>query len=245
MLVLQTVLPPLLTADGPSKVVLEGGTHNPLAPPFEFIERSYLPLVERMGPKVTATLERHVFYPAGGGRASIWIEPAERLAPLVLHERGEVRQCHATGLVASLPRDIADRELSVVGNRLGWPAEALHLRHLTTGYGPGNVLSLEVCSEHVTAVFTGFGERGVSAETVAARAARCVQQYLDAQVPVCEYLADQLMLLLAMAGGGSYTTLPLTRHSQTNRDVIATFLDVRINSEEVRPGAWAVEVTGG
>src|SRR5262249_29857899 len=33
-LVLQTILPPLLTAAGPSTVVLEGGTHNPLAPPF-------------------------------------------------------------------------------------------------------------------------------------------------------------------------------------------------------------------
>src|SRR5512143_1680046 len=33
-LVLQTVLPALLTADGVSNLTLEGGTHNPLAPTF-------------------------------------------------------------------------------------------------------------------------------------------------------------------------------------------------------------------
>src|SRR5438128_727048 len=33
-LVLQTVLPALVAAPGPSEITLEGGTHNPMAPPF-------------------------------------------------------------------------------------------------------------------------------------------------------------------------------------------------------------------
>jgi RNA 3'-terminal phosphate cyclase (ATP) len=78
-LVLQTVLLPLLTAGGPSRIVLEGGTHNPFAPPFDFLERAYLPLINRMGPNVRATLERPGFYPAGGGRIAIEIEPATGL----------------------------------------------------------------------------------------------------------------------------------------------------------------------
>ena len=71
-LVLQTVLPPPLIADGPSRVILEGGTHNPWAPPFDFLSRAYLPLVNRMGPSVTATMDRPGFYPAGGGHCSSW-----------------------------------------------------------------------------------------------------------------------------------------------------------------------------
>src|SRR6185295_18962730 len=63
-LVLQTVLPPLLVAAGPSTLTIEGGTHNPLAPPFDFLERSFLPLVARMGPQFEARLERWGFYPA-------------------------------------------------------------------------------------------------------------------------------------------------------------------------------------
>src|SRR4051812_32951839 len=66
-LVLQTVLPPLLLAAGASKVVVEGGTHNPMAPPFEFLRDTFLPTLSRIGATVTLTLDRHGFYPAGGG----------------------------------------------------------------------------------------------------------------------------------------------------------------------------------
>lgn len=43
-LVLQTVLPALLLAEGESNLALEGGTHNPMAPPVDFLEKAYLPL---------------------------------------------------------------------------------------------------------------------------------------------------------------------------------------------------------
>jgi len=241
-LVLQTVLTPLLTAAGSSTIHLEGGTHNPLAPPFDFLEQAFLPLVGRMGPKVTASLERHGFYPAGGGRCSVWIDPAPRLAPIHLQERGETRGCAATSLVAGLPRTIGDRELAVVGEELNWPAESLHFRHLPTGHGPGNVMTLQITSEHVTEVFTGFGERGVPAETVAQRVVGEVERYLAADVPVGEHLADQLMLLVALAGSGSFTTLPLSSHSTTNRQIIERFLDVRVTASELRSDAWLVEV---
>ena len=87
-LVLQTILPPLLVAGGRSVVTLEGGTHNPWAPPFDYLERVFLPVVNRLGPRVAVTLERHGFYPAGGGRFTITIEPAPRLARLDLCDRG-------------------------------------------------------------------------------------------------------------------------------------------------------------
>src|SRR5688572_15919726 len=51
-LVLQTILPPLMMASGPSILRVEGGTHNVHAPPFDFLERTFLPLVSRMGPTI-------------------------------------------------------------------------------------------------------------------------------------------------------------------------------------------------
>ena len=47
-LVLQTILLPLALARKPSRIVIEGGTHNPLAPPFDFLEHAYVPLLNRM-----------------------------------------------------------------------------------------------------------------------------------------------------------------------------------------------------
>jgi RNA 3'-terminal phosphate cyclase (ATP) len=175
-LVLQTVLLPLLLADAPSRLTLEGGTHNPYAPPFDFLAAAFLPLLRRMGARVEARLERAGFYPAGGGRLTVEIG------------------------------------------------------------APGALTQ----SEHVTEVFTGFGQVGVRAEAVAEQAVQEAQHYLAADVPVGPHLADQLLLPLALAGGGSFRTMPLTRHATTNIAVIGQFL---ASSVEVSPVAdTAVEV---
>jgi RNA 3'-terminal phosphate cyclase (ATP) len=242
-LVLQTILPALLTPDGPSTISFEGGTHNPHAPPFDFLEQAFVPLVNRMGPTVSLALDRYGFYPAGGGRISARIEPVPKLKPLELTERGATRQCMATAIVAGLPSVIGDRELAVVAKELNWPADSLHVRHLPTGHGPGNVLLLTIASDSGTELFTGFGQRGVRAEMVAARVAGQVRDFLAADVPVGPYMADQLLLPLALAGGGSFVTMPLSPHSLTNMEIIQKFLDVRIVAREVRPGVWQVDVT--
>jgi RNA 3'-terminal phosphate cyclase (ATP) len=75
-LVLQTVWPALLLAGERSTLTLQGGTHNPMAPPFHFLERSFAPLVRRLGAGVSLTLRRHGFYPAGGGEMQATVEPA-------------------------------------------------------------------------------------------------------------------------------------------------------------------------
>jgi RNA 3'-terminal phosphate cyclase (ATP) len=82
MLVLQTILPPLSLCSGPSEVVLQGGTHNPRAPTFEFVRDAYLPLLGRLGFNTKITLERHGFYPRGGGQIRASIAPLRRAASL-------------------------------------------------------------------------------------------------------------------------------------------------------------------
>ena len=89
-LVLQTILPALALASGPlAGSMLEGGTHNPLAPPFDFLARTrFLPIFNRFGPAVEATLVRAGFYPAGGGQMEVSITPKGRLSPVELLARG-------------------------------------------------------------------------------------------------------------------------------------------------------------
>ena len=224
-LVFQTVLPGLLTGAAPSTLTLEGGTHNPAAPPFDFLARAFLPLIGRMGPRVEAVLGRPGFYPAGGGQCTFRITPTPRLAPLALLERGAIKRRGARAMVARLPRQIADRELVVVRNRLGWSDEELAAVVVDGGArGPGNVLLLEVESEHLTEVFSAFGEIGVRAEAVAERAVQEARRYLATGVPVGPNLADQLLLPLALAGAGAFRTIGLSSHSRTNLDVIRAFV---------------------
>ncbi len=242
-LVLQTVLPALCLANEPSELLLEGGTHNPHAPPFDFLTRSFLPLLERMGPKVTATLEQPGFYPAGGGKFSVQIEPVEKFLPCRLLERGKVLDRWALVQLAQLSRQIGERELKTIGRKLSWPQDSLQIEEITTSRGPGNVIFLEIVSENITEIFTGFGEWQVRAEKVASQVAKQAQDYLAAGVPVGLHLADQLLLPMALAGGGAFRTLPLTRHTKTNIEVIKRFLAVEITVEKLEPKVWEVQIS--
>jgi RNA 3'-terminal phosphate cyclase (ATP) len=226
-LVLQTVLPALLTANAPSSLVLEGGTHNPLAPPFEFLAKTFLPLIHRMGPKVKAKLDRHGFYPAGGGKMRVVIEPAAQLAPLNLTERGPLLRRRATAIIASLPRHVAERELKVLKRELDLESADLRIEEVKS-HGPGNIALVEIESANLVEVFVGFGEPGVRAEAVAHRLAKEVHPYLDADVPVGEHLADQLLLPMAVAGGGSFVTFPLSSHARTNLEVLKLFISINV-----------------
>ena len=223
-LVLQTVLPALLTLAGESTLTLEGGTHNPFAPPFDFLDRAFLPLIGRMGPRVTALLERAGFYPAGGGKFTVRIEPAPALGRIEIMERGKTMGRRASAVVANLPSSIAERELSVVAEKLGWPRECLHTVEHPLSPGPGNILLLEIASEHITEVFTGFGEKGRTSEEVARNAIDEARAYLASEAPVGPHLADQLILPMAIGPGGRFKTMELSRHARTNIEVIQKFL---------------------
>jgi RNA 3'-terminal phosphate cyclase (ATP) len=241
-LVLQTVLPALVLAPESSSLVLEGGTHNPQCPTFEFLSRAYLPLLERMGPAVGAVLRRPGFYPAGGGRFSVSIDPVASLHPFELIERGPIRSRRGVARVAHLPRHIAEREIATLVEKLGWDRASFSIEELTDTDGPGNVVIIDVVAERVTEVFSGFGQKGISAERVAKRLGNEVKEYLRADVPVGRHLADQLVLLLAIAGGGAFATLSPSSHLTTQIEVIRRFLAVRAELSPRDDGTWLVKI---
>jgi len=240
-LVLQTILMPLVLADAPSRVVLEGGTHNMLAPPFEFIDRCFLPIVNRMGPRVTAKLVRHGFYPSGGGRIEVNIAPA-RLSPVECLERGALLDQTAIAYVAGLPFDVADREIQTVKRLLNWHEQAFAVRELPEERGPGNILLLESRYEHVTEIVSGFGKFGVPAEQLAKRAAGRMKGYLESNAFAGPYLADQLILPFALAGGGVFTTVKPSQHLLTAIDVIGRFLSRKTAISQEASGTHRVVV---
>lgn len=241
-LVLQTVLPALIRANKASSIRLEGGTHNPLAPPADFLIDAFAPVLAKMGVQTEIRLDRHGFYPAGGGVIDVSIQPAQVLKSLQLIERGELRAVSARALVSSISSSVAERELKVVARRLSLPDSAMRLQQIKPPIGPGNALIIRVESEHITECFTAFGERGVSAEQVAEHVCEEVQHYIKANVAVGPYMADQLLLPIALAGSGSFTTTEPTDHARTNASLIEKFLEVQIDFRELRPNAWKVDI---
>ncbi|MGN6269937.1 MAG: RNA 3'-terminal phosphate cyclase [Sphingomonas sp.] len=233
-LVLQTALMPLVLADKPSRIVLEGGTHNLLAPPFDFIAKSFLPIVNRMGPTVEARLVRHGFYPRGGGRIEVDVTPAA-LQPLDCLDRGAPLDRSATALFGALPFAIAERMVKTARKKLpDWSDDAFAVRELPVDQGPGIVLLLEAAFERVTEVVSGFGKLGVTAERIANTAAGRMAGYLASGAFAGPYLQDQLLLPFALAGG-SFTTVKPSQHSLTAAGIIERFTGRRCVFE-VREG---------
>jgi len=231
-LVFQTVLPALMLAAEPSRFTIEGGTHNTAAPPFDFLARSFLPLLERMGPRVQLEFERYGFYPAGGGRFCAEIEPCSALKPLHLGERGDIVSRRILAVVANLPGHIAVREIETAANMLNWSKDWGKIDQTRNSAGPGNIVMIEIGSSDVTEVFSAFGQVGVSAEKVASGAARDAREYLVSRAVAGEHLTDQLVVPLALAGAGSFTAQKINLHARTNMEVISHFLAVRFDISE-------------
>ncbi len=243
-LVVQTILVPAIMARRPLHFTVEGGTHNPMAPPFDFLTRVFLPHLQAMGARVEMMLERYGFATGGGGKRdfydrevsdrgklAVMIEPqlTEQLAHLDLTTAGPITSRHATSLVARLPTHVASRELEIVRERLGFAAFECEVREASGG--PANLLMLEIERGGIRELVTVHGEKGLRAEVVAQRACDELSAFLDADVPVGEHLADQLLLPMALAGGGRFRCATPSLHATTNIDTIGQFLTVPISVE--------------
>ncbi|MBL8473889.1 MAG: RNA 3'-terminal phosphate cyclase [Rhodocyclaceae bacterium] len=239
-LVLQTVLPALWFADAPASVVVTGGTHNPAAPPADFLIRAWVPILRGMGVDMEVELQRHGFVPAGGGCVRATVRPCHALQPLELTERGALLGCTATAVVAGVAGEVARRELDAVASRL--PQAQQQIRQLPANEGPGNVLMLELRHERCSELFTSFGARGLPAENVAARLLKEQHAYARSNAAVGEHLADQLVIPLALAGRGRFTAALLSSHLATNIEVVRRFLDVDMRT---RAGERCVIVEAG
>jgi RNA 3'-terminal phosphate cyclase (ATP) len=238
-LVLQTLLPALLVADAPSTLHLSGGTHNPLAPPFEFLVASFGRALTAMGLDVAFHLLRHGFAPAGGGAFMVQVTPGKP-RPLELLARTAAGLPRARALLAQLAPSIGERELTIVQKRLGWAADQCRVETVTA-HGPGNMLLLHFPGTVVDEVIGIPGERSVTAERVAERACDFAAEFLAADVPVGEHLADQLLLPMALAGGGVFRTPAPSLHTRTNAEVIERFLPVKFDLR-ADGGSWVIGV---
>ena len=247
-LVLQTVWPALMLADAPSRLTLSGGTHNPMAPPFHFLQRCYAPLLRRLGADSGFALRRLGFYPAGGGEFTVTIHSAaDALQPFDLLERGAPLESYAECLAPALPGAVAKRELDALARALAWTPEQLRVPVVRQNEGPGNALMATLAHADVCELFTQFGEKGVSSEQVAKALAKEVRAYESSAAALGPHLADQWALPLALAvwrrgGAAAYTCTELTDHATTNFETIARFLPVRFETTAIDRG-WRVEAS--
>ena len=233
-LVLQTLVTGLLGHAGESRLTIEGGTDNPAAPPSRFLTEVWAPRVRQLGVDLHVEVERRGYYPAGGGRLVVTLRVPERLEGFEVRARGPIEERLAVAIVSALPKAVARRELGVLRTVLGFGKDEVRVEEEASPVGPGNVVSVGFRADSGREVFSAFGQRGKRAEDLAHALANEAQRWLAAEVPVGEHQADQLILLLAIAGGGAFVTTRPSLHTRTQIGLIPRFLPVRIALDEER-----------
>ena len=248
-LVLQALVPALLFADAASRLTVTGGTHVPFAPPFEFMRDTLFPQLERLGPKLTAVMERIGYMEVGGGRVVADIEPAPP-RPLSLEtEQGEFAGAFALLYGHNLPPGILARETAVLLEErfapLGLGAEDIRLLDESDpacpAEGAGNMVALGLRHGGLLTIFGECGWRGRTAEKVAGEAAKRALEFLRSGAPVEAHLADQLLVPLALAGGGGFVMQRLTKHTETCLKVVELFTGIR--AEITRMAGQRVQIS--
>jgi len=240
-LVAQTVLPALFLAEAPSTLAITGGTHNPLAPPFDFVNETFLPAIAKAGFRAECILERHGFYPAGGGRIVFRIQPTrkEEIHSIQMCEPPTQVELTARIYTARLPAHVASHQEKLL-RRSGLNITLIEHVDVTDSAGAGNCVVTRIAGRTHTTIFSAFGMRGKPSKTVIAQAAEPAAEFLKSGAAVDPHLADQLLIYMALVGGGRFTTSRLSEHLKTNIEVIKKFLDMNFLT---RPSGRAFEVS--
>lgn len=265
-LVLQAILPPLLFASGPSRLTVRGATHTYKAPPFEFFAETLLPVLEKLGPRLRARLDRHGFA-SGGGSMTLEIIPTSEAKPLELHIGAEgqhelpLSPWEYSILAANLPEGVADYEAEQISEVLFgkfFPNDLdglkdfarknlrLNIEQITDADGPGNVILCKRSTEVGTRVLSAHG--GVSRESARKAATEICARlayYLEYWGSADRYLTDQLVAPLAVGRGGFFFCQKPTSHAQTAFALARLFTGREVVAEQVGARThWRIEVPG-
>jgi len=239
-LVLQTILLPLSFAGGDSTVTVIGGTHVPWSPCFHYLEWHWLHYMGKIGFRVELKLDKAGFYPRGGGCVCAVIHQAAEFQPIRLTHRGDLKKIRGVSAVATLDVNVAERQKVQAIKRLGGLSKEVEIEVIELrAASKGTFLLLIGEFEHSQCCFFALGALRKRAESVADEAVDEFLAFLASDGAIDHYLADQLVLPLALTRGASeMRTSKVTQHLTTNASIVEMFLPIRIeiDGELGQPG---------
>lgn len=267
-MLIQISLPVLLFADKRSEVTLRGGTNATAAPQIDYVESIFIPTARRLlfsaesKSSVCLNLRRRGYYPKGGGEVQLTVEPlkeGQTLSSFDLTERGDVLRIHGRIFISGNVRKtflsrmaskVKDTLYTRFSKKIIFIDEVQEDPRVATGDAWGLMLWCETSNGNLIAA-SGIGERGLSPETLAHKAASDLLRDVDAGGCVDEYLQDQLIIYMALARGeSSMLTGPLTLHTRTAIHFVQVLTGIKFEITEVsrsdqgQPSQYLISCTG-
>jgi RNA 3'-phosphate cyclase len=233
-MVLQALLPVLVACGRRSEITVHGGTDVRKAPPLDYFREVTLPLLERMGVRAEMTLQRRGYYPRGGGDVTLAVAPA-RLRPFDAVKAGPVQRIRGLAHVAGIDVGIAVRmrDACIAALPGCGPLEPrIEIAQLSPqrAVGTGGAIVAWVQTESSVLGAGRVAERGIRAETLGSAVGAELRADLESGASIDVHAADQMLVYLALARGGSFSTRLLSSHAQTVIWLIEQFLPVRFET---------------
>ncbi len=235
-LLLQPIQLACLGFKKPEKIEIRirgGGTFGKWAPGLNYLRAVTYKIFEASGLKSKIDILKHGFYPKGGARVNCHIYPPQKtLNPINLTELGNVKRIHGDIIITNQLRRNRDN----IGTRIRKAIQQRLKRDLSVetdikftwvdSISSGVGVSLWAQSDTGTIVSTGtiLGEKRLSSEKLGNIAAKEMIRYIQNEIPVDNYLSDQLIPLMAYIEEKSCIKVSeITNHTRTNLELTKQF----------------------
>jgi RNA 3'-phosphate cyclase len=220
-LVLQACLLPSLFADDTTEFRITGGTDVKWSPPIDYFRFVFSPMLHKMGAEFSVVMGRRGHYPKGGGEVIARLKPVEKLTPLSLQERGELKGISGIAHVSNLPNKICERMkqttlLKLVDCKEVHISEEYFAQGQDPAHSVGTGIVLWANYENTILGANGLGERGLPAERVGQSACEALLTEINSKATLDIHAADQFLSYMALAKGKStFLAREITNHAKT------------------------------
>jgi RNA 3'-phosphate cyclase len=225
-LVLLAVVPAVAIAGSSLSIELVGGTDVPWSPTFDYLCDVVKQAFGAIGIKFEATAIRRGYYPRGGGRVKASIEPCNSVVPLDLQVRPNLSDVMIRSRCGSLPRHVAERQLSAASTVLAKSGIRTGGSEVTAEQtvSPGSSVLVYSTSGGFYLGSDAIGARGKRAEAVGSDAADRFVALVASGACLDSNLADMLIPLLSLAPGPSRVKIPEgTAHLESSLRLASQF----------------------
>ncbi len=228
-LILQSIILPASFAPSSCNFSISGGTCGKGQIPVEYYNTVLIPVLKRAGADINLHIINRGYYPKGGGKVEVEMQPIKNIKRLKLLERGNIVKIEGISYASSLLKNakVAERQKDSCKKYLlnFYNSIAINIKYEysdSLSVGSGIVIWVETEKGAILGA-DALGERGKPAEVVGEEAAKKLYQEISSNAPVDKHLADNLIPWLAIAGG-SIRTSEITLHTRTNIWVSELFL---------------------
>lgn len=225
-LVLQTLVPIAAFAPSRTSFVITGGTNVSWSPTIEYFQNIFCDYAEKFGLLINCEIEKHGFYPKGGGLVKVDVTPIKNAMPLNLTTKGKLLDVKAFSIASEdlQKSQVAERQIN--GFRKNMPPDlqikgfSNYIKTLSTG----SSITAHTLYENCKLGCSAIGERGKPAEKVGEECALELIKEIKSKATADKHIADQLIPFLGLFGG-SFTASEITNHTKTNIWVTEKFID--------------------